>query len=84
MRPGYLLFISCTAVFVYFFVLYLINFLTHLNYRIHGYTPPEVPMYYQDCPPPPPEYYLRLEYLESQPENVDVPQPSKGYHPNGH
>jgi hypothetical protein len=77
MGPGYVILISCVTVFLYFFLLYLIEFFTHLNYKIHSYTPPQVPMYYRYCPPPPPKYYLRLEYLESLPDEDEVSLPNK-------
>lgn len=72
MGPGYLLLFACGTVFLYFFLLYIVEFFAQLNYKIHRYTPSEVPMYYRNCPPPPPQYYFRLEYLESLPEENRV------------
>ena len=79
MGPGYLLLIPCVIVFIFFFLLFVMEIFTELNYTFHRYTPPPLPMYYRHCPPPSPQYYLRLEYLESLPEEDEVHTPNKIY-----
>ena len=65
MWPAFIFIISITAVFFYFFLLFIIEFFIELNYKFHGYHPPPPPKYYLHCPPPPPQYYLRREFLHS-------------------
>jgi hypothetical protein len=77
MMLGYIIFFTYVLVSLYFLLLFLLEFFTHLNSKIHGYTPPEIPMYYRHCPPPPPEYYWRLEYLESLPLENEVNNPQR-------
>lgn len=73
MGPAVAFLISIVAIFFYFFILYVIEFFTELNYKFHGYNPPPTPKYYLHCPPPPPRYYLNREFLHSleSDNNVD-------------
>jgi hypothetical protein len=77
MESGYVILMPILAVFLTLIFFFIVVFFIQPNHGIRRSTLPDVPMYYQYCPPPPPQYYLGLEYLESQPKEDEVPQSSK-------
>ena len=81
MGPGYVILIPCVAVFLTLILFFIAELFIQPNHKIRRTTLPDVPMYYQHCPPPPPQYYLRLEYLESLPEKDEVYIPDKIFAP---
>jgi len=76
MGPVALIVIPVLMVFLYLFIMFIIDFFTELNYKFHNYTPPPVPMYYTYCPPPSPQYYLQMEMVHTtnNPNNVESPE----------
>jgi hypothetical protein len=81
MGPGFVILLVCIALLFDWLFFFLMMIIIQPEYKFHNFTLPDIPMYYQYCPPPPSEYYIRLEYLESLPDDDGIYIPDKPHTP---